>query len=637
VRVGRLATKFSLAIGLLVTTYLALMSVAAVTAGRQSIRDQVLAAQRTAATLTARAVEQYVADAVGIMQEAPGRPKLGREIRDANWAEAAKVLENFLQHFRQFDYVAVLDPTGVLRARVPDAEAIGQALSFQDAFRGAMRTRRPHVTGVYVATAGGRPEVAIAVPVLDDSDTVRGVLIGALSLAAMNRFVDTIGLGDGSHVYLVDAKGTLIAQTSEAAGGTPLELKDQPIVQAVLGGRSGSMQFREAQHGEELLAAYVPIGQLGWGVVAAKPISAAYAAQTRLMRWLFWIALGCTGSVILLGCGLAYTLTRGIQRLVKAAERMGRGDFSARVIPQGRDEVTTLAIAFNGMAQEVQRSYEGLAQKTGEVEAINRELLGEVAERQQAEDEVRRLNRDLEQRVAERTVQLEAVNGELEAFTYTVSHDLKAPLRGIDGFARALQEDYDERLEGPGRRYLEMIRTSTRRMGELIDDLLRYSRLERRALTRKPIVLSALIDDVCGDFAEEIQARGIAVRTELAVEDVEAEREGLREAVANLVGNAVKFIGGPGGAITIGSRRDGDTVVLSVADTGIGFDMTYHDRIFQIFERLHRQEDVPGTGVGLAIVRKVAERHGGRAWAVSKPGQGSTFFLALPANAGGGA
>jgi hypothetical protein len=120
-RVRRLATKFSLAIALLVTTYLALMSIVAVTAGRQSIRDQVLATQRTAATLAARAVEQYVADAVGIMQEAPGRPKLGREIRNVNWAEATKVLENFLQHFRQFDYVAVLDPTGVLRTRVPDA------------------------------------------------------------------------------------------------------------------------------------------------------------------------------------------------------------------------------------------------------------------------------------------------------------------------------------------------------------------------------------------------------------------------------------------------------------------------------------------------------------------------------------
>jgi len=174
-------------------------------------------------------------------------------------------------------------------------------------------------------------------------------------------------------------------------------------------------------------------------------------------------------------------------------------------------------------------------------------------------------------------------------------------------------------------------------MGELIDDRLRYSRLERRPLTRKPVALPPLVEDVREELAGEIQGREVVIRMDLAAGEVEAEREGLREAVATLVGNGVKFIGGPGGTITIGSRRDGDAVVLSVSDTGIGFDMKYHDRIFQIFERLHRQEDVPGTGVGLAIVRKVAERHGGRAWAVSQPGQGSTFFVTLPANTRDGA
>lgn len=246
----------------------------------------------------------------------------------------------------------------------------------------------------------------------------------------------------------------------------------------------------------------------------------------------------------------------------------------------------------------------------------------DITERKQAEEEIRKIN-----------AELTTANKELEAFTHTVSHDLKSPLRGMEGFARALREDCGDRLDATGHHYLRMIQTSAQRMGELIDDLLRYSRLERRALRRERAPLRPLLESVCEELEEQIRARGLAIRLHLAVEQVEAEREGLREALANLVENAVKF-SRDGGAITIASRQQDDAVILSVVDTGIGFDMKHHDRIFRIFERLHSQEAYPGTGVGLALVQKVAERHGGRAWAVSEPGKGSTFYLALPANAG---
>ena len=245
-------------------------------------------------------------------------------------------------------------------------------------------------------------------------------------------------------------------------------------------------------------------------------------------------------------------------------------------------------------------------------------------------ERVKRQAEELEQRVEERTRELEAANRELEAFTYTVSHDLKSPLRGIEGFARALTEDYADRLDESGRRYLGTIQTSASRMGQLIDDLLRYSRIERRVVDRRPVALKPLLDLLCEELAGELQSRGLAVTQDLAVPEVPAEREGLREALANLLSNAVKFTPDHGGPISVRSSRDGDSIVITVADRGIGFDMKYHDRIFGIFERLHRQEEYPGTGVGLAIVRRVAERHGGRAWAESEPGKGSLFHLALP-------
>ena len=245
-------------------------------------------------------------------------------------------------------------------------------------------------------------------------------------------------------------------------------------------------------------------------------------------------------------------------------------------------------------------------------------------------EQVRAQALELEQRVEARTRELEEANRELEAFTYTVSHDLKSPLRGLVGFCQALEEDYGDRLDETGRRYLATIRSSGRRMGQLIDDLLRYARFERRAVECRPVSLKPLFDQLLEDFTEEMETRGLTVTEDLAVGEVMAEREGLQEALANLISNAVKFSPARDGSISLRSYRDGDRVVMAVADQGIGFDMKYHDRIFGIFERLHRQEEYPGTGVGLAIVRKVAERHGGRAWAESEIGRGSVFYFAVP-------
>jgi signal transduction histidine kinase len=245
-------------------------------------------------------------------------------------------------------------------------------------------------------------------------------------------------------------------------------------------------------------------------------------------------------------------------------------------------------------------------------------------------EQVKRQAVGLEGRVEERTRELEGANRELEAFTHTVSHDLKAPLRGMAGFAQALEEDYAERLDEPGREFLARIRAASERMADLIDDLLQYSRIQQRTIERRPVALKPLLDPLLADLAAEIEARGLTVTQALAVAEIMSERQGLQEALANLLSNAVKFSPPQGGAIVVRSYRDGDQVVVAIADRGVGFDMQYHDRIFGIFERLHRQEDYPGTGVGLAIVRKVAERHGGRAWAESTPGEGSTFFLALP-------
>jgi PAS domain S-box-containing protein len=255
----------------------------------------------------------------------------------------------------------------------------------------------------------------------------------------------------------------------------------------------------------------------------------------------------------------------------------------------------------------------------------------DVTERRYAEEALKELNAGLEQRVQERTAKLEAANKELETFTYSVAHDLKGPLRGIDGYSRLLLAGYSDKLDDEGRQFLRNVRQAAQHMGELINDLLTYSRLERRDMQTGKVNPQELIEALLAERADEIEARGVAVTMAVSCTSATADREGLATALRNLLGNALKFTGNvPQPTIEIGGRDTGATCIFSVRDNGIGFDMKFHDRIFDIFQRLHRSEDYPGTGVGLAIVKKAMERMGGRAWAESEPGKGATFYLEIP-------
>jgi PAS domain S-box-containing protein len=248
-----------------------------------------------------------------------------------------------------------------------------------------------------------------------------------------------------------------------------------------------------------------------------------------------------------------------------------------------------------------------------------------------AELEIHRLNAELELRVLERTAKLEAANRELETFSYSVAHDLKAPLRGIDGYSLLLLEDYSARLDDTGRQFLANVRSATLQMNQLINDLLAYSRLERQDMQTVQVDAKPLIEALLAERADEVQRRGVAVNVALPFASVSADREGLAMALRNLLENAFKFTRDAAHpAIAIGGRERNGARVLWVRDNGPGFDMQYHDRIFAIFQRLHRMEDYPGTGIGLAIVKKAMERMGGRAWAESEPGKGATFYLEIP-------
>lgn len=284
-------------------------------------------------------------------------------------------------------------------------------------------------------------------------------------------------------------------------------------------------------------------------------------------------------------------------------------------------------------------------------------IVQDITEQKRDNEVIRRLNTELEQRVAQRTRELkdsqmallnlvddlnesakhiadvnrslEAVNKELNAFNYSVSHDLRAPLRGIDGFSAALMEDYADRLDGDGKNYLERIRKATFNMNRLIDDLLSLSRVLQSDFYRQEFDLTAIVREVAEDIQQRTPLKNVVIEIEKGL-TVKADQRLVQIAVTNLLDNAMKFAGKTEQPhIQFGVNRQGDQTVFFVRDNGVGFDMAYVDKIFDAFQRLHRSEDFPGTGIGLATVQRVIHRHGGRIWAQGEPGKGATFFFTL--------
>ncbi|MES2606276.1 MAG: ATP-binding protein [Pseudomonadota bacterium] len=355
-------------------------------------------------------------------------------------------------------------------------------------------------------------------------------------------------------------------------------------------------------------------------------MNADFQLGPRILQYLgvlLVVMIGAMGAAGIISLWLQRSITRPMRSIADIALGViNNRDYTKRAEKISDDEVGILVDAFNNMLTQIES-------RTRELQSTNHELNLAVAEHSQARATIQQLNAELEEKVLERTAQLRATNKELESFCYSVSHDLRGPLRAISGFSQALVEELPQELPGDSKRYLDKVLAATSRMGQLIEDLLNLSRVSRGELVRHPVDLSEMTHEV----VRELQAADEKHQVDLSVwkgMTVDADPKLLRIVLENLLSNAWKFSSKKENPrIVVGQMKDGEHEVYFVRDNGAGFDMKYADKLFGAFQRLHGINEFPGTGIGLATVQRIVNRHGGRIWCDSAPGNGAVFYFTL--------
>jgi signal transduction histidine kinase len=408
------------------------------------------------------------------------------------------------------------------------------------------------------------------------------------TLAALRADPRVIAAG----IYQADGQqfATYVRQPSTAA----------PALPAQLGGASNGHHFADAH-----LVLFRPIVGGNQVVGTVYIMADLHEIRQRLTRYLGIASLvGLVSFVFALAISswLQRRISRPLLELAHTARLVSaEKDYTVQVTADSRDEVGILVEAFNEMLTQIQWRDTAL---------------------QQAHDE-------LEQRVIERTAQLEATNQELEAFSYSISHDLRAPLRAINGFARILLEEHAPHMTDAAQEYLHLVRNNAQQMGQLIDDLLAFSRLSRQPLSKQPVAPADLVRQALSDLRPMQEGR----RVNVTIGDLplcQADPALLKQVFVNLLANALKFTDRRDVAmIEVGCRKAQGEHIYFVKDNGVGFNMAYVNKLFGVFQRLHPAEAYEGTGVGLAIVQRIIHRHGGRVWAEAAVDQGATFSFTL--------
>lgn len=675
-----------------VLLFLILFGAAALLISNQiyQLHDEATRSDQTVAALLSDYILEHERAAISLLQVYAGRLSLTGAVQRRNDSEAHQHLKELRENNKEIDLTFVTDKKGVLWANYPIfPESLDKDLSYRDWYKGVSASWKPYISGVFKLIVGNHPlAVAVAVPIFDLKKEVVGILVNSQQLHSLEEVIRHIPLKNYTQLTLIDQAGHIIFSTSSQFRYTE-QVTPHPMLSLIKqASQEGKNQFEVHDGWLGAGGKHVtihPIKEIGWMVIAqhrerevlqtgaggiaatavtsiflfvALVLSLFYARKHALLSmtearfraaaegaldafFIFRSRRNKTGAIMdfefnylnasgekLIGLNREQVIGKMLCELIPINRTGGFFEKYVQVVETGQ----TLEEEFPIPAEDIKATWirHQVVPLLDGVAITSRD----ISERKRAEAEIQSLNQALMQRAK----QLESANQELEAFAYSVSHDLRSPLRGIDGYSRMLEEDCPKNLDEDGRFYLSQIRGATREMNELIDDLLEFSRLGRRGLKRMSIDMSGLFQGIFETFKKEFPNRRLTLQME-ELPEVPGDPAMLTLVVRNLLDNAIKFTRPREEAlITVGFRQiseGGDPgqmpmVTYFVRDNGVGFNMVYADKIFQVFQRLHRAEEFEGTGIGLALVKRIIERHGGKVWAEGAEGEGAVFYFSLP-------
>lgn len=567
--------------GIVVTGTYAAWTVAAVV---QDALDRQLLATHLAATFTSA----YVLGAQMAVDGVAERSAMVGAVGADSPESIARDLRAFARSYRLLDALTLFDLEGTARATsLEEPVAFGLSVADREYFREALRTGRPYLGQARISRGSGQPVVPYAVPVRDAAGTPRAVLLGSISLHRLSEELGRLRPEREVRVSVIDrrADGTVVADTVQAQILSRPHLSPE-VLDPLMAGREGGAETT-GREGTSVLSTYAPVPGLPWAVLLEQPRAVALAPVVD-RDWAV-VPVGAAAAVLAAVGGSLMTLrlSRPLRALREAAEEIGAGNLSRRVGLSRSDEIGDLGRAFDAMAESLAR----------------------------------------------RTAALEAARREMEDFSYAVAHELRSPLRALDGFSLSLLEEHRHALDDAARDDLRRIRSASQRMGELLDGLLALLRLGRVELQVQPVDLSQIAREVVSELQAQEPGRTVVVHIQDGLV-ADGDPTLLRLALHHLLDNAWKFTRPvPVPEIWVGACRDRGETAYFVRDNGVGFDMAHAANLFGAFQRLHRVEEFEGNGVGLAVVKRIIERHGGRVWAEAQAGNGATFRFTLGAPA----